>query len=846
MSANLLRRTICELLNHHDALRMKFRRIGSEWRQRYGEETTEVPFDALYFGDTEGSHAAALMEAANRLHGSLDLENGPLLRVALFDLGARKRQCLLLTIHHLVIDVVSWRVLFEDLQAVYENLECDKEACLPSKTSSFQSWSQRLLHYAHSRSAQEELDYWQNQSWSESFSIPVDHTGINNMASLEQFTSSLDASDTETLLKAVPRVQHTQINDVLLTALSRALGRWTGAGHALLDLEGHGRESFMEEADVSRTVGWFTSIFPVQLQTDIEEDPQKHLLATKEYLRSIPNHGAGYGVLRYLAGQKSPSFRLSPLIGFNYIGRIEDELADDSMFEVSAYDVGQTCSKTATRLHLIDIAAGIRHGSLYITWIFSRNVHRFDTIARVANLFIDELRSLIRHLTATLLPEQKAGTHWVTMAPMQRWFFDLDIKARNQYTVSIYRKCKNVFIPQLLEQSVAFVIDHHEALRFRFVQTSAGWHQFSKPRPDCPIIERIEVAYAEGDGAATKIAEMRQRLQSSVNIEEGLLLRVGLVDFGAQGQRLLLVGHHLVFDPISIGIVLEDIQTAYDCLAAGNQPRLPYSTTSFSKWTEQLDEYQQSPRAYSELTHWRNMCWSANARLPRDYPNGSGMPVVRETIAVHLNAAETVGLLETAPARFRASTAEILAATLLFALGEWSGSRVLSVIIVDSGRQDIGNGTDVTRTVGWFSKDYPLLLDARAACDIKETIDSVARALRDKPIGRIAFDALGVDPHVAPPEVTFNYQGIFARDLEVQGNDEFLQEIELASTPFLRPNTLLEVSGAVIDSQLTLHCAYNASIHHAQTIVAVAARCLSALRDLNSESARPEAGAGNV
>src|SRR5205823_14796292 len=171
---------------------------------------------------------------------------------------------------------------------------------------SFKSWAKSLSDYAQSPVAQRELAYWRDISWSEAGRLPVDHAdGVNLMGSARTVTTWLDADDTLALLHDVPAVYHTQINDVLLTAPVVAFADWTGRRTLLVALDGHGREDLFEGVDLSRTVGWFTSLFPVLLDTSAALDPGSALKRVKEQLRAIPHRGLGYGVLRPLGRDDS-------------------------------------------------------------------------------------------------------------------------------------------------------------------------------------------------------------------------------------------------------------------------------------------------------------------------------------------------------------------------------------------------------------------------------------------------------------------------------------------------------------------------------------------------------------
>jgi non-ribosomal peptide synthase protein (TIGR01720 family) len=208
-------------------------------------------------------------------------------------------------------------------------------------------------------------------------------------------TAALDPADTRSLLQDVPGVYHTQINDVLLTALVETFADWTGRRNLLVALEGHGREDLFADVDVSRTVGWFTSLFPVLLDIGAATDVGEALKLVKEALRAVPSRGVGYGLLRYLGGADAlPTSE--PEVSFNYLGQL-DGGNTDLPFRVATEDVGASQDAGNARPHLIDVSAYVRDGRLQMQWAYSAAIHEPHTIDALAEGFVVHLRNLIAH-----------------------------------------------------------------------------------------------------------------------------------------------------------------------------------------------------------------------------------------------------------------------------------------------------------------------------------------------------------------------------------------------------------------------------------------------------------------
>ncbi|MEG4517834.1 MULTISPECIES: amino acid adenylation domain-containing protein [unclassified Microcoleus] len=395
----LLERAIAQLLTHHDALRLRFASGESGWQQFNAEPGGAVPFEKLDLSNLlTNEQNCAISSKADEVQASLNLSEGPIARAVLFDLGPQQPSRLLIVIHHLAVDGVSWRILLEDLQIACEQLSRGEAIALPPKTTSFKQWAQRLVEYGQSEALHQEFDYWLAHLQKPISSLPVDFAGGSNAVAQSRIVSvAIAAEDTNVLLHEVPKVYRTQINDVLLAALTWAFAQWTGERSLLVDLDGHGREDIFPDADVSRTVGWFTSVFPVLLSIGEASTPADGLKAVKEQLRAIPNRGIGYGLLRYLAGGEM-SQKLSSLptaeVSFNYFGQFDQVLPESSLFALSGESVGQTFSPEGNRSYLIEINGFVAGGQLRMDWTYSEEIHRTSTVENLAQKFAEALRSI--------------------------------------------------------------------------------------------------------------------------------------------------------------------------------------------------------------------------------------------------------------------------------------------------------------------------------------------------------------------------------------------------------------------------------------------------------------------
>lgn len=400
LSIAFLRVLLPQLLQHHDALRLRFVRRESGWVQYYSpdahmdcEHIDLAPLDPA-------RQEAAIQDALGRLRAQVNILQGPLVQAALLELGSAA-QVLLVVIHHLAVDGVSWRVLLDDLQTGYTQLESAQPVNFGRKTTSLKSWCQHLVSWAQSPAVKQENAYWQSVVATYYTPLKPDREGTNTIASARVVSASLDPTQTQSLLEEVPAVYHTRINEALLAALVQMLIEYTGGPVQLIDLEGHGRESVFEtELDLSRTVGWFTTLFPVRFEVDPAASPTEALLWIKEQLRSVPSQGQGFGALRYvhrtaLAGE------LEPQISFNYLGRLDHENPQASLFQRVRSGGGSAVAVAGHRKHLIDINTLVLDGRLQAHWTYSSAQFHESTIAALAGGFITHLRRLIAQCLAS-------------------------------------------------------------------------------------------------------------------------------------------------------------------------------------------------------------------------------------------------------------------------------------------------------------------------------------------------------------------------------------------------------------------------------------------------------------
>ncbi|WP_448681025.1 amino acid adenylation domain-containing protein [Pseudomonas nicosulfuronedens] len=401
LDAEALEAALQGLLAEHGSLRLSFAR-GADglWRQRY-REASEITGALLWRRQAANAEEALLI--ANQAQRSLDLSEGRLLRGVLTDM-ADGTQRLLLVIHHLGVDGVSWRILLEELQQRYAAQLSGSAAPRFERTSAYRAWAEGLRDYADSQLAQADLPYWLEQTESTGLGEPQrdNPRGAERMAHLEQLFLRLDRQQTQRLLKVAPEAYRTQINDLLLTALGRTLCQWCESESVLIGLEGHGREDILDEVDHSRTLGWFTSLFPLRL-TPGPGDYARAIPAIRQQLRAVPDKGIGYGALRYLgdsALRRQLAARAEPRVTFNYLGQFDQSFDDKALFVPLQEKPGDTYAASTPMNNWLEIVGQVYDGELTLRCLFSRRVFRPSRIEALMAQLRTELEGVIDHCCA--------------------------------------------------------------------------------------------------------------------------------------------------------------------------------------------------------------------------------------------------------------------------------------------------------------------------------------------------------------------------------------------------------------------------------------------------------------
>ncbi|MGE8391444.1 amino acid adenylation domain-containing protein [Pseudomonas sp. BIGb0427] len=577
----LLEAALKALVDHHDALRLRFEPLGASWRQFH-----QAPPAALELWQRQADTPTQLLELCEAAQRSLDLQQGPLLRALLVHMDDGSQR-LLLVVHHLLVDGVSWRILLEDLQSAYTRLQAGQAVQLPAKTSAYQAWSVQLQDYLER--AGEQLPYWQAQL-EHAVDLPCDNrqgTLYNrDAASIE---IRLDVQHTRQLLQDAVGAYRTQVNDLLLTALARAVCRWTGHDSALLQLEGHGREDLFEHLDLTRTVGWFTSIFPLRLVP--EDDLGASIKSIKEQLRAVPDRGLGFGVLRYLgSAQQRASLggdALAPRITFNYLGRFDSQFDERALLYPASEPGGAGQASDAPLANWLSIEGQVYAGQLGLRLTFSQAMFQASTVQALADAYLDELQGLIGHCcqlpgaqaTPSDFPLARLGQAQLDqlapllgqvdelypLSPMQQGMLFHALYSNNgaEY-VNQLRVDVDGLEPERFRQAWEATVQAHDILRSGFIW-DGGLAQ-----PLQFVCKQVRLDLREHDwrgdaGLASRLQALAlSRRQHGFDLQVAGLLNFDLVRTGEQRHHLIYTHHHILMDGWSNARLLGEVLARYN------------------------------------------------------------------------------------------------------------------------------------------------------------------------------------------------------------------------------------------------------------------------------------------
>ncbi|WP_458122492.1 amino acid adenylation domain-containing protein [Paenibacillus sp. Z6-24] len=649
------------LVMHHDALRLAILpehdnadEMNNNSLPRLYNRSTAVEerllFKVDYFDLSSSVHIEQeIMKEADKLQSGTDPYNGTMLRAGIFRTDAG--DYLLLIIHHAAVDGVSWRILSEDFAISYQNAQAGRKAGLPAKTASFQGWAAYLNEYAQSSKLYTETRYWKSVvKQIQDMQQPKTSTKQKDFASR---VVTLDEQTTLSLLTDSHKPYGTEVNDLLLTALGRAYHTWTGRDKMSLMLEGHGREELrgdeIQELDITRTVGWFTSLYPVVLSIG-DKEPAMTIKKTKETLRRIPNKGIGYGIIRHLTDRANQEeYKVDVPISFNYMGQF-DQGDKQEWLNYCNFAKGTEFHPEMTFDQNIHINGKVQQGRLKLILEYNHNMYTDETIMAFCKMLKQSFEQIVYFTTHTDIVERTPSDYGLNeysieehteimrevaalhgefaevesidfLTPMQEGIFYTYLKnnATTAYVIQTPIQLTGTINHVLLEKSFSILLDRHAVLRTMFLDHWRHSCQIVLKRPAASISFLCLMDCLDQE---EKLTEYKQKcIEKGFELRTDILINLHLIRLQETKYILLINVHHIIMDGWSIALIMNELLTIYDKLSNGQTVYLP-ATPDYRDYLDWL--YRQDLAA--GLKYWESNLqgYQTSARLLPDLDGKAG------------------------------------------------------------------------------------------------------------------------------------------------------------------------------------------------------------------------------
>lgn len=614
-----LENTIAVLIEHHDALRMIYRNERGVWQQENRDAT--VAAFTLEFHDLrqQDDELKALGDLGEQLHAGIHITNGPLFKAALFRMTDGDH--LALVVHHLIIDTVSWRILLEDLSMLYEQCIEGLLFSLPLKSDSFQQWAAAQHAYAQDRKVLYERNYWQELCSRKVNTLAEIQPATNESFQLDQRVDfSLSEHLTAHLQSRVHRVYHTEINDLLLCGLSLAIKEVFGQEQTVLAMEGHGRTDSIGDADLSRTVGWFTTVYPHLLDLSGAESRSRSLINVKEDLRKIPGKGIGYGILQYLTDDFHASY--TPSIAFNFLGDFGSEVGGKTgeafVYSTAYFGPDPTIAAQNTASAPIEVSGMIVSGQLHLSLKYSGKLLTAEVMNQLGKVYQEELSALITTLEqsqrsfrtssdfsfkgltyeelAQLDPDD-ALVDIYRLSPLQEgiYFHWLSEKSSSLYFEQMaYTVKANHLDLDLIKAAYQKLIERHPVLRTSFTSDFAGvpLQLVHKTFPLHFAVESNEDSLSFESFRSTVERVKREELSKRFELNRTSQARLTIVPSNNGFYEFIWGFHHILMDGWCMSVLFKDFYGILSSLMKGEEVNLPTPPrySDYINWLDQIDK----------------------------------------------------------------------------------------------------------------------------------------------------------------------------------------------------------------------------------------------------------------
>jgi non-ribosomal peptide synthase protein (TIGR01720 family) len=662
------RAIIEKLIAHHDVLRMRYAQTEEgEWQQYNGGlqgdyyllEELSLPSSIK----DQTTKEAFFEEQGTSLKQRIGFKEGPLLGVGLYHDTEANESHLLLSIHHMVIDLVSWRILFEDIDTLLHQYRKGKKLALPDKTDSYRYWMERSKEYTQGHLLERQRTYWEQEQTAKTDTIPVQHTdGRNTFGLSKRVGFVLSKEETTLVQQGMNSKNKVETNAILLAAFSRALKATFGVEQVRVLLEGHGREEYLEKTDISRTVGWFTSMYPFVLSG--KQESVESVLLLQDGLSQVPDKGVGYGLLRYISEEPLSSME-DAQVTFNYLGdftREDKEHTDttskqdttnntnsttNSAFSYSEYSHGLNVYPNLGRESELEVSGQSEDGCLQMSIQYSSARMDADQMQYLAEQYKAQLlqlsEELIQYDKVLQLPgsftykglrleqifeleKEYGGIEDVyRLSPMQQglYYHALSEPDSHAYFEQFGYGLKGDLDIAKLEQAYRTLIARHGVLRTVFRNDLADDPLQVVLKEGIVDFRYEDIRDKEQSEQQLYIKALRERdKDEGFDLSSGPLVRLIILQQSANRFYQIWSNHHLNLDGWSTNAVLYEFDVLYKTLITNQSTALP-NLEPYSRYIAWLDGVDR---------HQGRLYWNGYLN---EYDSKSVLPYDREDVTQH-------------------------------------------------------------------------------------------------------------------------------------------------------------------------------------------------------------------
>ncbi len=817
-----LRTAVAALSYRHPALRLRAESSAQkDWVLRYADNAT-LPFESIQLSDSK-----AITATAESIQASLNIHEGPIGRVVRFVTSTTEDR-LLIVVHHLAIDGVSWRILLQDLSLALAS----KDTPSTKTQIGMASWSAALDNYPIPSAHRE---YWRSNA--RLIPLPLDQQAdisvVNQHGDEITLEFFLPENLSNALIRTAPEALNSSVQDLLLTALHAAFARWSGNSQLGLTLESHGRPELIESLDLSSAVGWFTASYPLLLDVDVSLPTAQRLRLIREMRQQVPLDGIEFGLLRYRDPDAGVRAQLAaaehqPVV-FNYLGQFESGAGDGIILGDASDSAGKQQSLHGTRPHLIDINGYFNAGRFVFFWSYAPALHHEKTIRALAASMQRELEALV---AAASTP--KTGDAWVPsdfpmahldwpdlealhqlqsahfphaqirnvfpLTPMQQGmlFHSKQQDANGAYIVQFSCDIHGALKPGIFQAAWQKTLDRHDALRIAILDLEYESHQV--------ITAGIAMPWSASDWRSDSTEEQERNWRALLSADRTIgfdtqtppLMRCTLIQMHDDSWRLLWSQHHVISDGWCLPIILSEVLQIYRTLIGETRIPLPPAP----EWERYIHWLAQQDIAAAR-TFWRTHLQDLKQ------PSRIGWYNAQEEIETFENAVRFLDTEHTdalnAFARAQQTTLSALVELAIGVLvGAWTKRQDVMFGTTVSGRSAEIDG--VEHMVGMFINSVAVRLNWSTGTSIQQLLSKLQQHQRE----RITFEFLPVTElnelaGFSPREIPFDCLCVFENypvdeslsepNASLQfGNVQALEQTNLPATLTVQPGETLLLS----------------------------------------------------